>query len=559
MAVQRLTTRSAASEHGEGARELLRRDYDTIIVGGGAAGVRLASELVRREDRDVLLLESGASHAGPNSRVPAFYPRAFGGRLDWGYATVPQRHLGGRKITLPSGKLLGGSTGINAMIWIEPSDGCLLEFQEAGGEQWNVARLREDFDSLRGEMLGNGYLSAPALHPNTGGFDFQLQKELGWDSVILDRARLGVGAYRRAQQGGRRVSSAELLRNVDGKLTVLTEADVETLHWCGERVQGVNLRIGGESVAVKGSQIVLCCGAIGTPALLYKSGIGPAEILREAGLVVRHALEGVGQGLQDHLIYPMVYRLESGVPFGLPMNELDRRSYLQDAEGPKASNLSEYGGFFDAHGRCVDLGKSQREDLSLRGNLGASPVFQWHVTPTDYLRYPRYKAEYPTISVGVSLCKPRSRGAVRIRRDDARDGGTELLIDPNYLGDEADYVALREAVLSTRRILKSLVQFSDTSECELGANPRVAEEVFPGESRGDETVAVTIRKFSTTLYHYSSSCRFGVDRLAPLDTQLRVKGLDGLYVCDASVLPSVLGCNPQATVQVLAKRLATWI
>lgn len=559
MAVQRLTTRSAASELGEGMRELLRRDYDTIIVGGGAAGIRLASELVRRGDRDVLLLESGASHAGPNSRVPAFYPLAFGGRLDWGYATVPLRQLGGRKIALPSGKLLGGSTGINAMIWIEPSDGCLLEFQEAGSERWNVEKLREEFALLRAEMLGDGHLSSPALHPNTSGFDLQLKKELGWDSVILDQARLGVGAYRRTQQRGRRVSSAALLRNVVGKLTVLTEAHVEELHWGSGRVQGVNLRIGGESVTVKGSQIVLCCGAIGTPALLYKSGIGPAEMLREAGLLVKHALDGVGQGLQDHLIYPMVYRLESGAPFGLPINELDRRRYLHEADGPKVSNLSEYGGFFDAHGACEGLGVSRSAGLSSGGILGATPVFQWHVTPTDYLRYPRYKAEYPMISVGVSLCKPRSRGALRIRRSDGSEGGAELLIDPNYLGDEEDYVALRKAVHSTREHLRRLIQVSDSAEYERGACPRVLEEVFPGGARGEETVAATIRKFSTTLYHYSSSCRFGVDPLAPVDTELRVKGLEGLYVCDASVFPSVLGCNPQATVQVLAKRLADWL
>lgn len=559
MAVQRLTTRSAASERGEEMREILRRDYDTIIVGGGAAGVRLASEMVRRGDRDVLLLESGASHAGPNSRVPAFYPRAFGGRLDWGYATVPQRQLGGRKIMLPSGKLLGGSTGINAMIWIEPSDGCLLEFQEAGSERWSVVRLREDFALLRAEMLRDGHLSAPALHPNTRGFDFQLHRDLGWDSAILDRARLGVGAYRRTQQLGRRVSSAALLRNVVGKLTVLTEAHVEELHWGSERVQGVNLRLGGESVTVKGSQIVLCCGAIGTPALLYKSGIGPAEMLREAGIEVRHALEGVGQGLQDHLIYPMVYRLESGAPFGLPINELDRRLYMQVGDGPKSSNLSEYGGFFDAHGTSGELEVSGSTGLSSRGTLGASPVFQWHVTPTDYLRYPRYKAEYPAISVGVSLCKPRSRGAVRIRRNDGCNGGTELLIDPNYLGDEGDYIALRKAVHSTLGHLRRLIQFSDSVACDPGAFPMVLEEVFPGESRGEETVAATIRKFSTTLYHYSSSCRFGGDLLAPVDTQLRVKGLEGLYVCDASVLPSVLGCNPQAMVQVLAIRLADWL
>lgn len=559
MAVQRLTTRSAASDHWEGTRGLLRRDYSTIIVGGGAAGIRLASELIRRGDQDILLLESGTAHAGPNSRVPAFYPRAFQGRLDWGYATVPQRQLGGRKISLPSGKLLGGSTGINAMIWIEPSDGCLLEFQEVGGEQWNVERLREEFALLRAEMLGDGHLSSPALHPNTVGFDLLLQKELAWDSVILDHARLGVGAYRRTQQLGRRVSSAAHLRKVDGNLTVLTEAGVETLHWCGERVQGVNLRIGGENVTFKGSQVVLCCGAIGTPALLYKSGIGPVDMLREAGIEVRHSLEGVGQGLQDHLTYPLVYRLESGTPFGLPMNEADRRRYLRGGDGPKASNLSEYGGFFDAHGTCGDMGMSGSAGLSSHGTSGASPVYQWHVTPTDYLRYPRYKAEYPTISVGVSLCKPRSRGAVRIRRDDGSKGEIELLIDPNYLGDEGDDVALRKAVLSTRGIIRRLIQCSDTTECEVGVVPRVLNEVFPGESRGDEIIASTIRKFSTTLYHYSSSCRFGVDRLAPVDTQLRVKGLTGLYVCDASVFPSVLGCNPQAMVQVLAKRLATWM
>jgi choline dehydrogenase len=543
----------------KGSCESLRRDYGTIIVGAGAAGIRLASELVQRGDRDVLLLEAGASHAGPQSRVPAYYPCAFGGRLDWCYTTVPQRHLGGRRIPLPSGKGLGGSTSINAMIWIEPSDGCLLELQEAGGARWGLGTLREELASMRYDLLGEGYLGTPALHPNTRCFDLWLRQELGEESSTMERACLGVGAYRRTQQRGRRVSSAALLRRLAGKLTVLTEAQVEGLEWSGERVIGVKVRLAGESVTMKGAQVVLCCGAIGTPLLLLQSGVGPAEILREAGLAVRHALEGVGVGLQDHLIYPMVYRLGNGEPFGLPMSDDDRRRYVQDGEGPKGSNLSEYGGFFDPFVGTQGVRVANCGGLASRDGMKLDSAFQWHVTPTNYLRYPRYRAEYPAISVGVSLCKPRSRGRVWVRRSVESGTSVELQVDPNYFGDPGDLDALHDAVLWTRGVLNRLIASTGGAEWVEGSFLRGVEEVFPGKARGEELVAATMRKFSTTLYHYSSSCRLGRDPVAPVDSWLRVKGLEGLYVCDASVLPSVLGCNPQATVQLLAKRLATWL
>lgn len=554
-----MTTSSALLGMREGTCESLRRDYGTIIVGAGAAGVRLAKELVQRGDRDVLLVEAGASHAGPQSRVPAFYPCAFGGRLDWSYTTVPQRHLGGRRIHLPSGKGLGGSTSINAMIWIEPSDGCLLELQEAGGAQWNLWTVREAFASMRDEFLEEGYLGVPTLHPNTRGFDFWLRQELGEESSTMERACLGVGAYRRMQRRGRRVSSAGLLRKGAEKLTVLTESQVVGLAWSGERVAGVNLRIGRESVTIRGSQVVLCCGAIGTPLLLFKSGIGPAEMLCEAGLAVRHVLEGVGLGLQDHLIYPMVYRLRNGEPFGLPMSDDDRRRYVQNGEGPKGSNLSEYGGFFNPFVGNQGARVAKSGGLASRDCLTLSSAFQWHVTPTNYLRYPRYRSEYPAISVGVSLCKPRSRGRVSVRRSEASDASVELQVDPNYFGDPGDLEALHDAVLWTRGLVNRLIDPEDGAELEESSFLRGIEEMFPGKARGEEFVDATMRKFSTTLYHYSSSCRLGCDPIAPVDSWLRVKGLEGLYVCDASVLPSVLGCNPQATVQLLAKRLATWL
>ena len=521
----------------------LRSQYDVVILGAGAAGARLARELAVRGDKTVLLLEAGGSHAGPNSRVPAYYPRAFGGRLDWSYRTIRQSQLGGRRLYLPCGRALGGSTAINAMIWMEPSDAFLLELQQAWGEDWTIEESRRVFAELRFEIEQAQMLSLPALHSNVETVFRAAQPLRIAGSDSMDSPQIGVAPYKRMQRFGRRVSSVALLNSKSDLLTVCTEATVSKLLIGSQSVTGVEVQYGKETARIEAKQVVVCCGAIGTPRILMASGIGPTAALRDAAIPVIHSLEGVGCGLQDHLIFPIVYSLEGGERFAFPMARSIREQYHRERLGPLSSNLSELGGFFQ-------LGMEYSRLSELQGEVFDWPnAFQWHITPTDYLRYPKYDTEFPRFSVGVTLSKPNSRGAVHLVREDDQQTGYDVRIDPNYLGEATDYHRMLEAIQWTRKAIGGLVGLH-----------KQAAEVFPGDSRQDsQEVGAALRKFATTLYHYTSSCQMGSDPSVPVDSKFRLKGIDGLYVCDASVLPSVPESNPQAMVQMLAKRLATWL
>lgn len=521
----------------------LQSRYDVVILGAGAAGARLARELIVRGDRTVLLLEAGATHAGPNSRVPAYYPRAFGGRLDWSYKSIRQGQLAGRRVHLPSGRVLGGSTAINAMIWMEPSNAFLLELQQACGEDWTIENSRQALDDLRWELEQAEMLSLPELHPNVETVLRAARHGEIAGSDAMDSPRIGVAPYRRMQQFGRRVSSAALLNFKSDLLTVCSEVTVSKLLLGSRGVTGVEVHFGNQTARIKAKQVVVCCGAIGTPRVLMASGIGPSDVLRDAVIPVIHSLEGIGCGLQDHLVFPIVYRVEGGERFSLPMASLSRVRYSRERRGPLCSNLSELGGFFQ-------LGMEHSRLSEYRGEAFDWPnAFQWHITPTDYLRYPKHDNEFPMFSVGVTLSKPRSRGAVQVFKEEKQQSGFDVRIDPNYFGDTADYNRMLEAIQWTRRAIDDSLGLA-----------KQAAEVFPGDSRREtEDVGAALRKFATTLYHYTSSCQMGSDHASPVDSRLRLKGIDGLYVCDASVLPSVPESNPQATVQMLAKRLATWL
>jgi choline dehydrogenase-like flavoprotein len=521
----------------------LQSRYDVIILGAGAAGARLARELTVRGDRTVLLLEAGGAHAGPNSRVPAYYPRAFGGRLDWGYKTIRQSQLGGRRIHLPSGRALGGSTAINAMIWMDPADACLAELQQACGEDWTIEKSRHALSDLRGELEQAQMLSLPELSPNVETLYRVIQP---WRIPVgdsMDFPQIGVAPFNRMQRFGRRVSFAALLKSKTNLLTLCTEANVSKLLLQSGSVTGVEVQYENQTVRIETEQVVVCCGAIGTPKVLMASGIGPTAILLDARIPVIHPLEGVGCGLQDHLVFPIVYSLEGGERFSIPMARSMREQYHRERLGPLSSNLSELGGFFQLGIENAGVSECQGKSIDWPN------AFQWHITPTDYLRYPKYDTELPRFSVGVTLSKPKSRGAIHLLREEGQQTGFDVRIDPNYLGDTADYNRMLEAIQWTRKAIGDL----------LGLHKQAAE-IFPGDSRKvPQEVGAALRKFATTLYHYSSSCQMGSDPQSPVDSRLRLKGIDGLYVCDASVLPSVPGCNPQALVQMLAKRLATWL
>jgi choline dehydrogenase len=510
------------------------RSYDYIVIGSGPAGATLAAQLSNSHAssnsrrRSVLVIEAGSPHRGPLSSIPAFYPRSFGSRIDWNYMTTPQTHLAKRSLKWPAGKVLGGSSAINAMIRIEPSEACLQTLHTACGPTWSVESSKSLFDRLRNELhCSLGPLSSlTTLHPNTAQVHrHAIENSFGSPNPWIQAnptIRPSIAPYLRFTAHGRR--RRILSQNRSQPIPILSNAMAKRLILDSDRAVGVIVQSQGDEVEVLASkEVILCCGAIETPRLLFQSGIGPRTELAQAGLECRYPHERIGSGLQDHLVYPLVFRLRKGVPFSLPLDRVDRRRYIEDQGGPKSSNLAELGAWIDPHGIPSDQ-------------------FQWHITPTHYLAYPKIPNAQPCVSIGVTQSHPQSVGSVLPDPSNR----SRVLIDPNYLSVPDDRTAFQRAIHWSREFFHS-APWQDLFE----------EELMPGPKRAsDEALLAHIERFATTLYHYTGTCAMGLDRQAPVDPEFRLRGIERLRVCDASVFPVIPGSNPQTTIMMMAMRLA---
>ena len=502
----------------------LSNNYDYLIVGSGPAGSMLASQL--QHVGRVLVLEAGSIHQGRFSHTPALYPRSFATRIDWNYQTTPQPHLAHRKFSWPSGKTIGGSSAINAMIRIEPALACLKQLEHHCGSDWSIGSILKTFDRLRSLWQG----TTPELHANTSSLLARAIAQGVGTSEGLATPGWKISPYVRMQSGGKRQSIRKRLI-----CDVMADATVSKLVIESDRVTGLLVDVEGTQIALRANQqIILCCGAIQTPRLLFQSGIGPSDSLGDAGLVCTHRVERIGVGLQDHLVYPLVFRLRNGQAFSLPFSRDDRLRYVREGKGPMSSNLAELGAF------TVPTDTLQE-------------TFQWHITPTHYLAYPNIPVPYPCVSIGITQCKPTSSGAMiplpATKGGECNQRSIPLRIDPGYLSDNRDKQAYFKAIQLTREFFHRDIW-----------NDLLEEEIAPGPKRvTSESLASHFERFATTLYHYSGTCQMGIDSKAPVDPRFKLRGIEGLRICDASVFPEILGCNPQTTIMMLAMRLGDWL
>lgn len=505
------------------------------------AGCTLASEITKRELGSVLLLEAGGPATSLHLKIPSQYPLAFTGRHSWGHTTTPQSNLANRRISMPVGRTLGGSSAINAMIFMRAHASDFQAWYSMLGEEWSPLRMEEAFRAIE-QLTGIVDQAIPDLHEVTK----DLMECIG-QSVPrhrrLDEPRLGVGPFVRCQRNGRRQSAWDLQLNHRSRkpsLTVRTDTAVERIEFESDRAVGVQVVSpnGIESIRA-GKGVILCAGAIHSPRILHASGIGDSEYVRGLGCSLVCNSPMVGQNLHDHLVYPIVHQLRRGVSLNPSPSQADRIRYLRDRTGPRSSNIAEAGGFFAWHG----------------SNNASVPDYQWHITPTHYLEYPHRKDPTPAISFGVTVLQPKSRGRISlVRSEDASGtvakGPFTLRIDPAYLTEESDRTAF------VRSIQESRMHLADSNLQAL-----LGQEIIPGEKRIDEDqIAKSIARFATTIYHYVGSCKMGasVDD-SVVNTRFRVHGVDGLHVCDASALPSIVSANPQSTVMMMAYRLANWL
>ncbi|ASV87186.1 GMC family oxidoreductase [Ochrobactrum quorumnocens] len=507
-------------------------DYDYIIVGGGPAGCVLANRLSEDASVKVLLLEAGGSDWNPLFHMPAGFAKMTKGVASWGWETVPQKHLKNRVLRYTQAKVIGGGSSINAQIYTRGNaadydlwageDGCtgwdyrhvLPYFKRAEDNQ----RFNDDFHSYGGP-LGVSMPSAPL--PICDAY-IRAGQELGipFNADFNGREQAGVGFYQLTQRNRRR-SSASLayLSTIKGRknLTIRMNAPVRSIEMEKTRVNGVTL-MSGETLRAS-REVIVSSGAIGSPKLLLQSGIGSADHLKKVGVAVKHDLPGVGENMQDHLdlfviaectgdhTYDGVAKLHRTLGAGL--------QYIFLRSGPVASSLFETGGFWYA-------------DPDAR-----SPDTQFHLGLGSGIEAGVEKLKNAGVTLNSAYLHPRSRGTVRLA---SSDPAAAPLIDPNYWSDPHDRKMSLEGLKIAREIMS-----------QDALKPYVMAERLPGPKVvSDDDLFDYACANAKTDHHPVGTCRMGTDAMAVVDLDLKVRGLEGLRVCDSSIMPRVPSCNTNA-------------
>ncbi len=525
--------------------------YDYVIVGAGSAGCVLASRLSENPDVRVLLLEAGPPDTADEIHIPAAVNLLFQTAYDWNYQTIPQDRAGGRSIYWPRGRVLGGSSSINAMIYIRGNRhdyDCWRD--DYGCEGWGFTDLLPYF--LRAEGNSRG---ASAYHGAAGPLSVQdLRFKSALTGAFLAAARNcgapanddfngpdqdGVGYYQVTQKAGRRWSAADAYLHPSAgrpNLTILTDALVTGIEVDGGRATGVRyLHRGVEELAGAAAEVIVSAGAIASPQLLMLSGIGPADHLRENDIPVVADSPGVGGNLSDHPVVTAMWSAPKNRSLWEKAGPVNLARWQMTHTGPMTTNIAEAGGF-------------TRTDPAL-----PAPDIQWHVLPVPFLDGGLADPARRALSVLITLVSVGSRGKIRLRSADPRH---KPLIDPSYLSDIADLEPLVAAV-GIARDFAAARPLSRQLTSELAPGPGV---------RADTDIRQWIRGNLSTLYHPVGTCAMGGDsRLAAskltsvVDPELRVRGVGGLRVVDASVMPTVPRGNTNAATIAIAERAADLI
>lgn len=527
-------------------------EADYVVVGAGSAGAALASRLSEDPTVSVLLLEAGGPDKALELHVPAAFSKLFRGPYDWNYDTVPQPELEGRTIYWPRGKTLGGSSSLNAMMWVRGFAADYDEWADAAGEAWSweslvpyfrrVERTEGAVDPTQGEDGAQPVQRQRDPRPHTAAF-LEAARELG-HAVTPANLPEGQGFSQTMvtiQRGSRASTADAYLRPAKGRrnLRVVTGAHVRRVTFApasGDeppRATGVYVDVHGVPRHVRARrEIVLCGGAINTPQLLMLSGIGPAEHLAEHGIRVVVDSPGVGSNLQDHLVSGLAPAARGGTLYAAERpGELAK--YLSRRMGMLTSNVAEAYGFV-------------RTEVAERAAVPAGlPDIEIIFAPVPYIGEGLVPTPAHGLTVGAILLRPRSRGTIRLASTDPM---AAPLIDPAYLSDPdgIDTATMLAGLAECERLIDTAALRALTTGG--WVQPEHGERMTPAER-----AELSLRRYSHTLYHPVGTARMGTDAESVVDPELRVRGVTGLRVADASVMPTVIRGHTNAPAIVIGE------
>jgi choline dehydrogenase len=509
--------------------------HDVVIVGGGTAGCVLAARLTEDPAVSVLLLEAGPLSRKLEIKIPAAFSRLYRTGVDWGDSTTPQPHLDYREVVFPRGRMLGGSAAMNAMMILRGHRADYDAWAAAGCSGWSWNDVEPAF--ARSAEGAFPLADLPERHVLAEAFVHAAQAVgIPFTDDLNAESNEGVGFVPVSQRRGRRFSVLDgYLRPARRRpnLTIVTNVLATRVLIEEGRAVGVSYRLDGDDAdeeAWCGQEVVLCAGAIGSPHLLQLSGIGPGDALADAGIGLVRDVPGVGANLLDHLANGLLVRTRGVETLASADSLRNLAHWALRGRGPLTSNL----------GEAVAFVRSQPDLSAPDVELLLAPV----LFEEEGLKQPTEHG----LTLAVVLLRPRSSGTVLVTSSDPR---VLPAIDPRYLSDPdgEDESTLLRGLRLARRVLaqEPLASFTDG-------------EILPGEdARSDDDLRAHLRALSQTLYHPAGTCRMGSDAQSVVDPELRVRGVEGLRVADASVMPTLPRGHTNWPTVMIAERAATFV